>query len=484
MNFIAVDLGSTNVKAGLFDSAMHCSDYKSTEVKYCYDNSFVEFDAEQYAIQVLDLIRSLDSRDAAQIVFTGQAETLVILGKNGKPLMNAISWMDARSAEECDEVLGSFSLKECYEATGQQAVLPTWPATKIMWLRKHRPEVFCNAECYMLLKDYVVYCLTSRKTADKSIATFSFYFDIFHGCYWKKMLDFIGISESQLPPLSEPCTVAGTLNENASGISGLPSTVKVNIGTLDHFAGMIGVGNVREGVVSYSTGTVMALATIASKSVGSSCTVALHYGFIPGTLVMLPVAESGGVCLQWYRDRFMKGVSFKDIDIELSKRHESLPNDVLFLPYIVGTNAPEFDKDAQGAFFGLRFGSDEYDLAYAVMEGVAHLLKKNCDEIERNHTRIEYIIATGGGAKSAIWCQLQASLAGVPVKVPEEKEAGCLGSAIIGAVSEGVFRSFEEASGIVRFSKTYMPEKSEKLQLKHRQFNELYRSALKIKEMN
>jgi sugar (pentulose or hexulose) kinase len=109
----------------------------------------------------------------------------------------------------------------------------------------------------MLLKDYIVYRLTGKKTADMSIATFSFYFDIYGKCYWQEMLQAIGITDNQLPELIEPCTVVGGLTEQVARATGLTTETVVNTGTLDHFAGMIGTGNTAPGGMNLSTGTTM-----------------------------------------------------------------------------------------------------------------------------------------------------------------------------------------------------------------------------------
>ena len=178
--YIAVDLGSTNLKAAVYDGNMKLLDRQSLPVSYIRENGFVEFDPEQYVLGLLSLLGKLSGWDIQEIVFTGQAESLVVLGEDGTPLMNAISWMDERSYEECDALSRQFTPEQCQAVTGQMAVLPTWPATKILWLKKNRPEVFEKASCYMLLKDYVVYRLTGVKKADMSIATFSFYFDIYN----------------------------------------------------------------------------------------------------------------------------------------------------------------------------------------------------------------------------------------------------------------------------------------------------------------
>ena len=102
----------------------------------------------------------VNAREIQGLGLTGQAETLVILDKEDRPLMNAISWMDERSKDECRELEKRFADGVYKKVTGQQAVLPTWPATKILWLRKNRPEIYGQAACYMLLKDYVCFRLT------------------------------------------------------------------------------------------------------------------------------------------------------------------------------------------------------------------------------------------------------------------------------------------------------------------------------------
>ena len=483
--FIGVDLGSTNMKAAIYDQNFNLIDRQSRPVQYIRENGFVEFDAWAYYRELTQLIGDMVSQNGIsgvnQIAFTGQAESLVVLDKAGKPLMNAISWMDERSVEECAELAEKFPAEICERVTGQMAVLPTWPATKILWLKHHRPEIYENADCYMLLKDYIVYCLTGQKRADMSIATFSFYFDIYNKVYWKEMLQAIGIGEEQLPKLCEPCTVAGNLLPNAAQMLHLNTETQVNIGTLDHFAGMIGTGNIGLGGITLSTGTVMALATMAGENTPKNTGIAMHYGFLPDTRIMLPVAESGGVSLEWFRRSCMPATDYDEMNRQLAQRK---PNDLLFLPYLVGTNAPEFDADAKGVFWGLRQEHDAIDMAGAVMEGVAFVLRKNCEHIAAAGVKPTKIIATGGGAKSPIWCQMQADITGIPVSIPAEKEAACLGAAMIGAVSDGKFKGFAEAADqIVKFSKVYEPNPQPRLETKYRRFCKLYEAAMALNDI-
>ncbi|MBE6959017.1 MAG: hypothetical protein E7447_07715 [Ruminococcaceae bacterium] len=481
--YIGVDLGSTNIKVALYDHTFQLRSSLSTPVKYIRTGGVVEFDAKAYCENLVDMMRKLmadNQQDALQsISFTGQAESLVCVGADGMPLMNAISWMDERSGEECKILSRQFTSEQVREKTGQMEICPTWPATKILWLKENAPQVYKNTETYMLLKDYVVFWLTGKKLGDMSIATFSLYFDIYNKCYWQEMLAAIGISEKQLPGLTEPCTVAGPLLPTVAQQIGAGRETVVNIGTLDHFAAMVGTGNIGPGGINLSMGTVMALATMAPDRAALGENVAVHYGFLPDTYVLLPVASSGGVSLEWFRRTCMPQVDYGELNRVLADRDDC--GQVLFLPYLVSGNAPEFDADATGVFWGLRQNHDAFDMARAVMEGVAFLLRKNCQSLKEANLPCESILAVGGGTKSEIWCQMWADVTGIPVKIPAEQEAACLGAAMIGAVADGHFADYAEAvAACVEIRAEYKPRKGAYYEEKYRRFCALYRAALNI----
>ena len=484
--YIGIDLGSTNMKAALYSEKLVLLGQKSAPVQYLREDGFVEFDILAYYDCLQQLLKSLllehPEATVRQISFTGQAESLVCLDENGNPVGNAISWMDERSEEECAILSAQFSDAVCRRITGQQAVLPTWPATKILWLRRNRPADFGRITTYMLLKDYIIFRLTGKKCADMSIATFSFYFDIYRKCYWQEMLDAIGITVSQLPPLVEPCSVVGSLTADAALQTGLSVDVLVNTGTLDHFAGMIGTGNTAPGTMTLSTGTAMVLATMAAPNTSPDCGIAMHYGFTPDTHVMLPVMESGGNCLEWFRRTCLNNIDYDTLNQEIQNAPEA--PELLFLPYLVGTNAPEFDREACGVFFGLRQEHTAFHMAKAVMEGVSFALRKNCDDIISKGTPIDCIIATGGGAKSAIWCQMQSDITGLPVVIPKVTEAACLGAAMIAAQNDGRYADLTAAAtDTVTFVRRYTPNSTPELEKTYCKFCKLYDAMLEIAKL-
>ena len=291
------------------------------------------------------------------------------------------------------------------------------------------------------------------------------------------MLDAIGISEEKLPPLIEPGTIVGTVTAEMAAATGLSPETCVNTGTLDHFAGMIGTGNTIPGGITLSTGTTMVLATMSDGKPDPGWDMALHYGFLPDTYVMLPVMESGGVCLDWFRRTCMGNIDYDTLNKDVS---ESPETGLLFLPYLVGTNAPEFDREATGVFFGLRQEHTAAQMAKAVMEGVCFVLRKNCEDILSKGTAVSGIVATGGGAKSPVWCQLQADITGLTVDVPAVTEAACLGVVMLAAWKAGRYASLEQAAEGVKMVRTYSPNVKPEVEQKYQKFCKLYQAALAI----
>jgi xylulokinase len=392
-----------------------------------------------------------------------------------------------RSQKECEELRGVFDSDTSYHITGQPEIIPTWPVTKILWIKRNEPEIFATADQYLLLKDYIQYRLCGIFAGDHSIYNFSHYFNIVEKEYWTDMLDYVGIKLSQLPPAVPSCTVLGPVTPQIAEKLGLDPAAKVNVGTLDHFAGMIGTGNIEEGIITESTGTVLALATMINKPAFSKDMVQLHCGPFDGTYVFLPVCESGGISLEWFKRTFAPDMGFDEINKRCAQKDQ--PGKLLFLPCIAGTNAPDFNANASGVFFGFKDGADRYDFALAVMEGVAHMLNTNIQHLMAAGVRADRIVSNGGGTKSALWCQLKSDVTGFTMAVPKNKEAACLGAAMIGAVSENIFTGYAEAvAQCVEIEREYRPALHAEYAGKSKLYDRLYGSlqdvyALHAKEL-
>lgn len=485
MNIIAIDLGTTNIKVSIYDEKLTLLSLLSETVTYQQTDDMVEFDPTEYFNRIQSMVEQLalqgkkhNQQNVVQIVLTGQAESLVLLDASQQPCYPAISWLDMRSKKECEELSQVFDATLCYRTTGQPKLIPTWPITKMLWLKHHQPTVFAHTAHYLLLKDYIVFRLSGRMLGDYSIYSFSHYFDITKKQYWSDILDYCGIKLSQLPELLPSGSIAGNLLEPlVCNKYGLTRETKINIGTLDHFAGMIGTGNIQEGVISESAGTVLSIATLVNQPIFDDSKIPLNCGPFPDSYVLLPVCESGGYSLEWFRNQFCETISFNEITEQITNKNRQLPPPI-FLPYLTGVNAPDFNEYASGAFFAINAAHDKYDFALSVMQGVACLLKKNLQHMQNAGIEITKIVSVGGGAKSAFWTQLKSNFANQPIEIPENEEASSLGAAIIAAVDEGYFTSYEDAiSRCVKIKTRYLPESSPEYSDTYRVFDALY-SAL------
>jgi xylulokinase len=479
MAIAAIDLGTTNIKIAVFDDGLRSLALESAPVAYVREGDRVEFDADAYYRSLLETLGRCclkaggAARPLRQIVLTGQAESLILLDRAGSPVRRGISWLDMRSTAECAELEERFPRPLTYRITGQPSLIPTWPITKMLWLKRHEPESFAKAATYLLLKDYVQYRLTGRLAGDFSIYSFSHYFDVTRKEYWSDILDACGVRIGQLPPLVEPCTVLGRILPEVAAALSVNADARVNAGTLDHFAGMIGTGNIAPGMVSESTGTVLSIATLAPGPLMGELRIPCHYGPFKDTYVLLPVCESGGISLEWFKNAFLEGWDWARLNAELAAHPE--PEGLVFLPYLTGVNAPEVNPNARGVFYGARLGHGRLDFAWAVMEGVAHLLKKNVASFERAGVAARRIISTGGGARSAFWTQMKADVTGYEFAVPRSEEAACLGAAMIGAVSEGLFAGYAEAvEAAVSLERVYAPRPRPSYDRKDRIFAMVY----------
>ena len=209
-NIITIDLGTTNIKAGIYNSELKEICIRSFKVEYISENNFVEFDTEGYwnicknGIKKVIEESGIDPGSILTISLTGQAESLVLLDNKSSPLRNGISWMDSRSLKECEILKNNFNIERGYNITGQPDIIPTWPITKILWIKRNEKSLFGKISKYLLIKDFIIFKMTGKFLAEYTVYNFSYYLDIIQKKYWGDILDFVGIKQEQLPDLIEP----------------------------------------------------------------------------------------------------------------------------------------------------------------------------------------------------------------------------------------------------------------------------------------
>ncbi len=271
---IGLDAGTTSIKGLLIsvDGTHETVAQKEYSLEYI-EGEIVELNPEIYWETTLFIINQLLTRSGVSpekiraVSFASQGETLIAVDKNGKPLMNAIVWLDNRSIEEAKTIEQTFTRQTLLEKTGQPEILPIWPATKILWLKNRESDIFNKVGKFLLVEDYLIYKLTGKYYSEETLASSTLYFDIRKKKWWYEMLDFLNISPQLLPNVLPSGTATGKISTEAVAATGLCADTIIVTGAYDHVAGAIGSGNIREGIISETTGASMAMVVTTNKPV-------------------------------------------------------------------------------------------------------------------------------------------------------------------------------------------------------------------------
>lgn len=215
---IGLDIGTTALKAAVFDTAgkllaVSTQEYDliTPQVNYVEEKGEVYWNAFKHAVADLKEKHPMSEEDEAALAISAQGETIFFLDKDGKDLRNAIVWMDNRAQEEAEFFKEKFGDETCYKVTGQVSFEPCWPASKILWVKNHEPEVFAKTAKFLLIEDYFIYRMTGKFATEGSLVCSSTYWDIIKKEYWPEMLECLGVKEDQLAPVYESGEVVGTI---------------------------------------------------------------------------------------------------------------------------------------------------------------------------------------------------------------------------------------------------------------------------------
>jgi xylulokinase len=470
---LSVDAGTTASKVALFDVDGRLVSSSTNEYELITASPLeVEVDAETFwnafktgVHQVLG--SSVAPADIKAIGISAQGETLIAVDKQGKPLRRAIVWLDNRAQEEANVLDGEFNHGSSYAITGQVKIVPTWPASKIFWLKKHEPKTFQSTFKYLLLEDYLIYRMTGRYVAEGSLLCSTAYWNIRTRKWWDEMLDFIGVTADQLPDIRESAEPVDTLLAEPAEELGLSRTTLVATGALDQAAGAVGVGNVRQGLFSENTGAALAIcAPLEELKMDPKVQMPIHYFVKPGTY-MVHTFTTGGIVLRWFRDKFcqpeiqvgtLTGIDPYDAMSSEAARVTPGSEGLVMLPHLQGAMAPESNPRAKGVFYGFTLRHTKAHFVRAIMEAIACIVRRNIDAIEEMDMRVDEIRALGGGAKSKFWKQIEADITKKPVVTTCAETEACLGAAILAGKAAGLFKSVDDAcSNMVQIKERFTP---------------------------
>ncbi len=403
--------------------------------------------------EVLDK-SGVDPREVKGIGLSGQMHGSVFLDANGEVLRRALLWNDQRTQDECDWITNIVGRDKVVELISNP-VLTGFTAGKIVWLRNHEPEIYARVRKVLLPKDYIRFMLTGEYATEVSDASGTALFDVRNRKWSDEMLALTDIPRGWMPASYESPEISGRISDVAAALTGLAPGTPVVGGGGDQAAGAVGNGIVETGIVSSTVGTSGVVFAFSDNPVIDP-QLRLHTfcHAVPDKWHLMGVMLSAGGSLQWYRDTFCQpekvvANSIRRDPYELICEGASQApvgcEGLLFLPYLTGERAPYADPNARGAFVGITRRSDRNHTARAVLEGVSYGLRDSFEVMEAMQVPINQVRASGGGARSAIWRQIQADVSGHTHVTISVDEGPALGVALLAGVGVGIYASVAEA---------------------------------------
>jgi len=459
--FLGIDAGTTSLKAAIFDLGGQLLAIDRQEYQLVTPSpSRVELDAEVYWEACCRAVRNaisksgLDAEGIKALAISSQGETLIPVDRVGTPTRNAIVWLDNRAVEEAHLIGRQFEVEQAYRTTGQPEAVPTWPACKILWIRRNELQVFARTARFLLLEDYLLYRLTGQFVTEYGLQTSSLMLDIQNKRWWEPMLDFIGVPPDRLGRLMEPGQVVGPISKKGAEATGLSTGTVAVTGAMDQALGAVGAGNIVPGIVTETTGGALAiLVTLDKPRFDPQCRIPCHYHARRDTYCLLPWGQTAGMALRWFRDQFFhletqvardNGLDPYDLMTQMAELVPAGCDGLTVLPHLEGTACPEFNPAARAVFCGATLRHTKAHFVRAIMESVAYMLKKNLDIVEELGVTVDEVRSMGGGARSDLWLKIKADVLQKPVTAVEVEEAACLGAALTAAVATGFFADLEE----------------------------------------
>ena len=383
--------------------------------------------------------------DVTAVGLTGQMHGLVLLDATKAVLRPAILWNDQRTARECDEIRDRVGREALIRATGNDA-LTGFTAPKILWVRRHEPAVYAKARLVLLPKDYVRLRLTGIPAMDKADGSGTILFDLSRRTWSKEVLAKLEIPEEWLPPTYEGPEITGIVTTEAAAETGLEAGTPVVAGGGDQAAGAVGAGAVTPGVVALTLGTSgVVFATTERPLVEPEGRLHAFCHAAPGMWHFMGVTLAAAGSLRWYRDTLASAESFDALVAEAASAPAGSEG-LLFLPYLSGERTPYPDPLARGAFVGLTVRHRRAHLTRSVLEGVAFSMR-DCFALLAGAGlgAVGQVRVAGGGAKSALWRKIVASVLGVELVTVNSTEGAAFGAALLAGVGAGAWPSVPAA---------------------------------------
>ncbi len=474
---LGIEAGTTKVKAALVDDEKGLLASASVDCAACCgEDSRTEIDMQRYwhacreCLAIVARESGKDLREVAALSVASQGVTFVPVDRRGRELRKAIVLYDDRAQSEAQELMAHFGEEKLYDITGQPKISATYEAAKLLWLRRHEPERFRDIHKILLVHDYLVYRLTGKFVAVPSLLSSSLLLNVKKAQWWKPMLHYLELTPDQLPDIYAHGQPVETVCRKASRETGLSTKALVVAGAIDQIGGMTGVGNIAPGVVSESTGTVLAVHSVSDGFLPPQDAGILAFCHLRSRqYALIGVCPTACSALDWLvdnltaRPRTMSPRARQGVYDLLFRKAESVPagaSGLMMLPHLAGRGSPRPNPAARGVFYGFTLHHKNEHFVRALMEAIAFALRGNIEAFRASGLQVNEVRSFGGGSRNRVWNQMKADVTGLPIVTSQGLEPGCLGAAILAGVGAGLLANVETGCRrLVALSPPRLPDK-------------------------
>ena len=487
MKIAGLDIGTTGCKLTVFESGGVFLDKAYRDYPVKRGGSVHEVQAETILTAVMSVMKEIAAKhpDIAGIGVTSFGETFVLTDEAGNPLHAALLYTDPRGSEECRELTEKLGGRNIASITGLKPH-EMYSISKLMWMKKHRNEIYSQARHAFLMGDFVVFHLTGNAQIDYSLAARTMAFDI-TALNWSE--EIFRLADVDMGLMSRPVptgTSAGRILSKLAAEMGFSPELQIVSISHDQIAATVGAGVFTSDIAMDGAGTVECVVPVYDSIPELRAMYDGNYAVvpyvIPGKYVAYAFSYTGGALIQWCVDTLAKkekelaaerGISVN----ELLEQGASKPTGMLVLPHFAGAATPYMDTGSKGAILGLTTASTVSDIYCACMEGVVYEMVLNMEWLKASGIHFKMLHATGGGAKSEAFMQMKADMLNIPITALATADAGTVGSAMLTGIAVGCYNGLEDAAGhMVEKKKVYEPnpQMHEKYKKIYQRYRKLY----------
>ncbi|HEX8351491.1 MAG TPA: xylulokinase, partial [Pyrinomonadaceae bacterium] len=453
MKLLGIDVGTGGSRALVIDgrggvvasATVEHAPFASPRTGWAEQDARDWWRASAAAVRALLDAGGVRAEEIACVGLTGQMHGAVLLDEGDEPLRPSIIWCDVRTHAQCRALTETVGRERMIRLVSNPA-LEGFTLPKLLWVRQHEPELWERVRAVLLPKDYVRLRLTGDKATDVADASGTLLFDVVSRRWSDEMLGLAGVDRGLLPRAYESAEVAGRVSAAGAEATGLRAGTPVVAGTGDQAAGAVGMGLVRPGAVSATIGTSgVVFAATGRPALDPGGRVHTFCHAVPEGWHVMGVTQGAGLSLRWFREQFGAGPDDgRDPYERLAEEASAAPpgsDGLLWTPYLMGERTPHLDPHARAALVGLTSSHTRAHVVRAILEGVAFSLRDTLTVFAQMNVPVETIRLGGGGARSALWRQIQADVYGREVELVEADEGAAYGAALLAGVGGGAWGS-------------------------------------------